>query len=205
FSNAPCVRVCDSSTQPSRPATKRPGRSSNPGHAIAARPPPAACISNVIGISKDAMTMSISCASGPLKWRPSSPPEPHASHRGALAHHRAPLPVPPVTGTTVLTRPSSIMHAASAPRRIQPASNQNAKRKDNMTTIFDELESNVQSYARSFPVVFDRAEGAALYDTDGRRYIDFLAGAGTLNYGHNNPVCKKALLDYIAGDGIAHG
>ncbi len=74
-----------------------------------------------------------------------------------------------------------------------------------MTTIFDELESNVQSYARSFPVVFDRAEGAALYDTDGRRYIDFLAGAGTLNYGHNNPVCKKALLEYIAGDGIAHG
>ncbi|MCK9507076.1 MAG: diaminobutyrate--2-oxoglutarate transaminase [Pigmentiphaga sp.] len=70
---------------------------------------------------------------------------------------------------------------------------------------FEKLESNVRSYARSFPVVFDRAEGAALYDTDGRRYIDFLAGAGTLNYGHNNAECKKALLDYIASDGIAHG
>lgn len=72
-------------------------------------------------------------------------------------------------------------------------------------TIFNKLESEVQSYARSFPVVFDRAEGAALYDADGNRYIDFLAGAGTLNYGHNNPVLKKALVDYISGDGIAHG
>lgn len=74
-----------------------------------------------------------------------------------------------------------------------------------MDTIFKEIESGVCSYARSFPVVFDRAEGAHLYDTDGRRYIDFLAGAGTLNYGHNNPVCKRALIEYIEGDGIAHG
>lgn len=74
-----------------------------------------------------------------------------------------------------------------------------------MSDIFEQLESNVCSYARSFPVVFDDAQGAAIYDTEGRRYIDFLAGAGTLNYGHNNPHCKQALLDYVAGDGIAHG
>lgn len=74
-----------------------------------------------------------------------------------------------------------------------------------MITIFDRLESNVQCYARSFPVVFERAQDAAIYDDTGRRYIDFLAGAGTLNYGHNNPHCKAALLDYIAADGIAHG
>lgn len=72
-------------------------------------------------------------------------------------------------------------------------------------TIFDELESEVQSYARSFPVTFDKAQGARLYDTDGREYIDFLAGAGTLNYGHNNPVLKKALMEYLERDGIAHG
>ena len=71
--------------------------------------------------------------------------------------------------------------------------------------VFEKLESNVQSYARSFPVVFDRAEGAALYDAEGNRYIDFLAGAGTLNYGHNNEACKKALIEYISGNGIAHG
>lgn len=74
-----------------------------------------------------------------------------------------------------------------------------------MTDIFEELESNVRSYARSFPVVFDRAEEAAIHDLRGRRYIDFLAGAGTLNYGHNNRHCKQALIDYISADGIAHG
>lgn len=71
--------------------------------------------------------------------------------------------------------------------------------------IFDEIESEVQSYARAFPRVFHKAQGEYLYDEDGNQYLDFLAGAGTLNYGHNNPVFKKALLSYIAEDGIAHG
>ena len=72
-------------------------------------------------------------------------------------------------------------------------------------TIFDRLESEVQSYARSLPVTFDKAQGEHLYDTNGKQYIDFLAGAGTLNYGHNNPVLKQALVDYIMRDGITHG
>lgn len=71
--------------------------------------------------------------------------------------------------------------------------------------IFDEIESEVQSYARSFPRVFNRAKGEFMWDGDGNRYLDFLAGAGTLNYGHNNPVFKKALLEYIESDGITHG
>ncbi len=54
--------------------------------------------------------------------------------------------------------------------------------------IFDEIESEVQSYARAFPRVFNRAKGAEMFDSDGNRYLDFLAGAGTLNYGHNNPL-----------------
>ena len=71
--------------------------------------------------------------------------------------------------------------------------------------IFDELESEVRSYARSFPRVFNRACGEYLYDTDGTEFLDFLAGAGTLNYGHNNPLFKQALLEYIEADGITHG
>ncbi|MDT8428856.1 MAG: diaminobutyrate--2-oxoglutarate transaminase [Pseudomonadales bacterium] len=74
-----------------------------------------------------------------------------------------------------------------------------------MSDIFADIESEVQSYARAFPVIFDRAQGCWLYDTDGKAYLDFLAGAGTLNYGHNNPHLKKPLLDYIERDGIAHG
>ncbi|WIO74916.1 diaminobutyrate--2-oxoglutarate transaminase [Porticoccaceae bacterium LTM1] len=71
--------------------------------------------------------------------------------------------------------------------------------------IFDEIESEVQSYARSFPRVFNKAQGEHLYDEEGNQYLDFLAGAGTLNYGHNNPLFKQGLLDYIQSDGITHG
>ncbi|MBL6987792.1 MAG: diaminobutyrate--2-oxoglutarate transaminase [Methylobacter sp.] len=71
--------------------------------------------------------------------------------------------------------------------------------------IFEEIESEVQSYARSFPRIFNKAQGEFLYDEEGNQYLDFLAGAGTLNYGHNNPVFKEKLLDYINRDGITHG
>ena len=71
--------------------------------------------------------------------------------------------------------------------------------------IFEEIESEVQSYARAFPRIFNKAQGEFLYDEDGKQYLDFLAGAGTLNYGHNNPIFKEILLDYIHSDGITHG
>jgi diaminobutyrate-2-oxoglutarate transaminase len=71
-------------------------------------------------------------------------------------------------------------------------------------SIFTELESEVRSYSRSWPVVFDRATGSCLYDEDGREYLDFFAGAGALNYGHNNPALKKVLIDYISDDRVTH-
>lgn len=74
-----------------------------------------------------------------------------------------------------------------------------------MNTTIDRLESNVRSYCRSFPTTFTRAKGATLEGTDGRSYIDFFAGAGTLNYGHNHPVLQEALIRYIASDGVTHG
>ena len=70
--------------------------------------------------------------------------------------------------------------------------------------IFDRLESEVRSYCRTFPVVFDRATGPYLYDTDGRQYIDLFCGAGGLNYGHNDPAMKRALIDYLERDGVIH-
>jgi len=72
------------------------------------------------------------------------------------------------------------------------------------TAVFTKLESNVRSYARSFPAVFTRAKGTELFDNSGKRYLDFLAGAGSLNYGHNNPTMKAALVDYIMDDNITH-
>jgi diaminobutyrate-2-oxoglutarate transaminase len=72
------------------------------------------------------------------------------------------------------------------------------------TEVFKRNESNVMSYARSFPIVLNQARNAEVWDVHGRRYLDFLAGAGSLNYGHNNPVFKEALISYIQEDGIAH-
>jgi diaminobutyrate-2-oxoglutarate transaminase len=69
---------------------------------------------------------------------------------------------------------------------------------------FERLESNVRGYCRSFPVVFASAQGACLFDESGRRYLDFFAGAGALNYGHNHPQLKRALLEYLISDGIVH-
>lgn len=73
-----------------------------------------------------------------------------------------------------------------------------------MNQIIDANESAVRTYSRNIPVTFVAAKGSYLQDEQGRKYLDFLAGAGSLNYGHNHPVLKQALLDYIAGDGIAH-
>jgi diaminobutyrate-2-oxoglutarate transaminase len=70
--------------------------------------------------------------------------------------------------------------------------------------VFLRYESKVQSYARAFPHIFKRAVGTELFDVHGRRHLDFLSGAGSLNYGHNNPLLKAALIAYIAEDGITH-
>ncbi|MBI1197058.1 MAG: diaminobutyrate--2-oxoglutarate transaminase [Phenylobacterium sp.] len=69
---------------------------------------------------------------------------------------------------------------------------------------FERLESRVRSYSRSFPAVFERGRGSHLYDAKGRAWIDFLSGCSTLNYGHNHPVLKQRLVDYILGDGVTH-
>lgn len=73
-----------------------------------------------------------------------------------------------------------------------------------MSPIIEKLESNVRSYCRSFPATFKSAEGALITDAQGRSYIDLFAGAGALNYGHNDPDLKNSLVDYILNDGIAH-
>jgi diaminobutyrate-2-oxoglutarate transaminase len=70
--------------------------------------------------------------------------------------------------------------------------------------IFEQLESEVRGYCRNFPAVFDTAKGAWMIDVEGRRYLDFFAGAGVLNYGHNPDRIKSALIDYLTRDGITH-
>ncbi|SEM89709.1 diaminobutyrate--2-oxoglutarate transaminase [Lihuaxuella thermophila] len=69
---------------------------------------------------------------------------------------------------------------------------------------YERFESEVRSYCRSFPTVFCKAKDHLLWDIEGKEYIDFFAGAGALNYGHNNSFLKEKLIEYIVGDGITH-
>src|SRR5688572_2777215 len=68
--------------------------------------------------------------------------------------------------------------------------------------LFARLESGVRSYCRDFPAMFCTARDAMLTDVNGRVFIDFFCSAGAVNYGHNNPTLKQALLQYIQSDGI---
>ncbi|WP_249870031.1 diaminobutyrate--2-oxoglutarate transaminase [Oceanobacillus saliphilus] len=76
--------------------------------------------------------------------------------------------------------------------------------KDNKMKTFEEVESAVRSYSRSWPTVFEKAKGYKLWDVDGKEYIDFFAGAGALNYGHNHAGMQNKMIDYIKEDGILH-
>jgi diaminobutyrate-2-oxoglutarate transaminase len=64
------------------------------------------------------------------------------------------------------------------------------------------MESDVRCYSRMFPATFTTARGSLLTDKNGREYLDFFCGAGSLNYGHNEPGMKQALIDYLADDGL---
>lgn len=56
--------------------------------------------------------------------------------------------------------------------------------------------SLVHTYNR-FPVVLDRGEGVYLYDTDGKKYLDFGAGIAVSGLGYGNPEFNGALKDQI--------
>ncbi|MBL9079609.1 MAG: diaminobutyrate--2-oxoglutarate transaminase [Planctomycetes bacterium] len=72
------------------------------------------------------------------------------------------------------------------------------------TAVFEAVESAVRSYCRSFPTVFARAKNAHLFDESGRAYIDFFAGAGALNYGHNPDFIQRRLIEHLQRDAVTH-
>lgn len=74
--------------------------------------------------------------------------------------------------------------------------------KTEMFDIFESTESEVRSYCRKYPVVFSKAKNAEIFSADGERYIDFLAVAGSMNYGHNNPEIKAKIVEYLSEDHI---
>ncbi|GAB3104820.1 diaminobutyrate--2-oxoglutarate transaminase [Aestuariicella hydrocarbonica] len=70
--------------------------------------------------------------------------------------------------------------------------------------IFEQWESDIRGYCRAYPTVFSTATNARQVDEQGKSYLDFFAGAGVLNFGHNNPKMKAAIIDYLQKDGVVH-
>ena len=73
-----------------------------------------------------------------------------------------------------------------------------------MLTIFDQLESNVRYYCRRWPTVFTSARGPLITDEHGTDYLDFFAGAGVLNYGHNNPLFVDLAIEHLRSGKLLH-
>jgi diaminobutyrate-2-oxoglutarate transaminase len=74
----------------------------------------------------------------------------------------------------------------------------------NDMSVFEQYESEIRAYCRAVPTVFTSSSNAVMVDENGKEYVDFFAGAGVLNFGHNNPKMKKAIISFIERDGVAH-
>jgi len=66
----------------------------------------------------------------------------------------------------------------------------------------DELKALREKYVprgvtTAHPVVAERAQGAEVWDTEGRRYIDFVGGIGVMNVGHNHPRVMAAVREQL--------
>lgn len=72
------------------------------------------------------------------------------------------------------------------------------------TDVFEKWESQIRGYCRAYPTVFASASNARQVDEAGKSYIDFFAGAGVLNFGHNNERMKKAIIAFLEADGVTH-
>ena len=57
-----------------------------------------------------------------------------------------------------------------------------------------EAEHLLQVYKR-VPIVLDRGEGSYLFDTENRRYLDFVSGLGVASLGHAHPGLANALAE----------
>jgi acetylornithine/N-succinyldiaminopimelate aminotransferase len=67
------------------------------------------------------------------------------------------------------------------------------------TTPFDaaEFDLNVMTTYGRFPLALDKGSGCRVWDTDGREYLDFVAGIATCTLGHAHPVMVEAVSQQI--------
>ena len=71
-----------------------------------------------------------------------------------------------------------------------------------MQKHIEEAESVLLHTYNRYPVVFDHGDGVYLYDEDGKKYLDFVAGISVFALGYNNKEYNEALKNQI--DKIIH-
>lgn len=67
----------------------------------------------------------------------------------------------------------------------------------NKQEYIDEAEKRLLHTYNRFPLILDHGEGVYLYDTDGKKYLDFYAGIAVQALGHGNEKFNQALKDQI--------
>lgn len=66
-----------------------------------------------------------------------------------------------------------------------------------LSWIDRDVASLSPSYSREYALVVDHAQGSEVWDVDGRRYIDFMAGVAVLNVGHRHPYVQAAVEEQL--------
>ena len=72
----------------------------------------------------------------------------------------------------------------------------------NMNEQMNHAEENILHTYNRFPVMFDHGEGCYLYDTEGKKYLDFAAGIAVNSLGYHYPGYDEALKAQI--DKLTH-
>ncbi|MBP6020750.1 MAG: diaminobutyrate--2-oxoglutarate transaminase [Burkholderiaceae bacterium] len=65
------------------------------------------------------------------------------------------------------------------------------------TQVFEQIRQKAGRYVRSIPLDVRLSSESMLTDQAGKEYIDFYSGAGTLNYGYDNPALSARLSRYL--------
>lgn len=66
-----------------------------------------------------------------------------------------------------------------------------------MHEYMEQSEQNVLHTYNRFPIVLEKGEGVYLYDTDGKKYLDFAAGIAVFGLGYHYPGYDEELKDQV--------
>lgn len=108
----------------------------------------------------------------------------------------------------LISQPIRPIHRAEMEAYLQDFEKKYASSKPVIEQAMQYIPGGVQhnlAFNYPFPIVFDRAEGAYLYDKDGNRHIDFLQAGGPTVLGSNYPAVKEKILHLIEHTGPSTG